>query len=439
MSSRLAALYVPATMNELISNEEENNVVEKKRAPTTNRNSFDCPPKANEATGMSSSYADDPFFATQKGPHMSSPRFIKFIPSEEANWLRKNHPNAFLLLSLIAQQARRYEGSGLEIGEAYIGDYKEAGIETEKKYRNAKKILEARGHIKICETNRTRKKSTDGATTIGTKVKILTTSVWDVNFDEGDRRATGGQKKGDRMGDRNDDPKGDRNDDRFTEEKSIENDDPKGDRNDDPKGDRMGVRRATGGQKKGDEQEYKKERKKEENIQKKKAADAVDPLAAKLLAEFFDSLLKSLPEFIPPEKHSKAQIKAMDFLLKKFGETRVRNVFQYAHESDFWMKYVHTPVYLKTKFATLGAQMDSVERGPKEVVSAFAKKISENKDVATKAKDMFSSADYEMNIGDEQIVILSVSGYQVWSLNFKENGFKDQLKNELIKRKFKKR
>lgn len=115
-------------------------------------------------------------------------RFIKFIPCEESYYLRKNHPNAFLLLSYIAERARRVSGNpdGLEIGCAYIGDYKEAGIETERKYRTAKKILELRSHLKIVETCRNRKKSTTGSTTVGTLVKILRSDVWDINAEDCD-------------------------------------------------------------------------------------------------------------------------------------------------------------------------------------------------------------------------------------------------------------
>lgn len=119
-----------------------------------------------------------------------SNRFIKFIPSKESDYLQENHPNAFLLLCLIAKRARRIAGEpdGLEIAESHIGDYKKAGIESERKYRTAKKILEDRKHIKICETCRNRKKSTTKVTTIGTLVKILRSDVWDINPESIDDR-----------------------------------------------------------------------------------------------------------------------------------------------------------------------------------------------------------------------------------------------------------
>ena len=118
---------------------------------------------------------------------MSIDRFIKFIHSEESDYLLENYPNAFLLLSLIAGRARRVSGKpdGLEIGECYIGDYEKAGIQSRQSYRTALSILETRLHIKKVESCRTRKKSTTGSTTgsttVGTKVKLLRSDVWDIN------------------------------------------------------------------------------------------------------------------------------------------------------------------------------------------------------------------------------------------------------------------
>lgn len=112
-----------------------------------------------------------------------SERFIKLIDSDESDWLQKNHPSAFLLLCLIARRARRIAGhiDGLEIGEAHIGDYQSAGIQTRGQYRQALKILASLNFIKISETCRNRKKATTGTTTVGTKVKLLDSRIWDIN------------------------------------------------------------------------------------------------------------------------------------------------------------------------------------------------------------------------------------------------------------------
>ncbi len=120
---------------------------------------------------------------------MSNERFIKFIDSEKSDYLLEYHPNAFLLLALIAKRARRTRGSpdGREIGEAHIGDWEACGI-SERQYRTAKDILCKLNFIRIIETNRTRKKSTTGATTGGTKVKLLNSSIWDINPEPGDDR-----------------------------------------------------------------------------------------------------------------------------------------------------------------------------------------------------------------------------------------------------------
>src|SRR5574338_783773 len=111
-------------------------------------------------------------------------RFIKFIPSEKASYLRSNYPFAFLLLQLVAERARRTlnDPSGLQIGEAYIGDHKSFGA-TRQQYRTALKHLVDKQFLQIIENCRTRKKSTTGSTTIGTKVKLIDNTIWDINLD----------------------------------------------------------------------------------------------------------------------------------------------------------------------------------------------------------------------------------------------------------------
>jgi len=109
--------------------------------------------------------------------------FIKMNrDSELSDYLAINHPNAFILLYFIAKRARRTEGSpdGLHIGESHLGDWEAMGL-TEQKYRTAKKVLCQYNILTIIETNRTRKKSTTGSTTTGTKVKLLRSDIWDIN------------------------------------------------------------------------------------------------------------------------------------------------------------------------------------------------------------------------------------------------------------------
>jgi hypothetical protein len=146
---------------------------------------------------------------------MSEP-FVKLIRSDETRYLARKYHNAFILLTFIAERARRENGNpdGLLVGECHIGDYKEYGL-TEKEYRNAKKILVERKHIEIIETCRTIKseknskstlnlqnrekwadKRATKVTTIGTLVKIISRTVYDINSEEDN------QQKGDRKGDR---------------------------------------------------------------------------------------------------------------------------------------------------------------------------------------------------------------------------------------------
>jgi len=114
-----------------------------------------------------------------------SERFIKFIPSEEAFWLMHNKPNAFRLLTHIANTARRYDGhpDGLSIGQCHLQSWQFYHL-SEQEYRTAKEILVKRKHIIIIETNRTRKKSTTGVTTSSTLVQLLDSRVWDINSED---------------------------------------------------------------------------------------------------------------------------------------------------------------------------------------------------------------------------------------------------------------
>lgn len=134
-----------------------------------------------------------------------SERFIKFIPSEEAMFLvthkKPAYQNAFRLLTIIAERARRYDGhpDGLKIGQCHLGKWNEYGM-SEQNYKTAKKILERMGQIKIIETNRTRKKkvltesnsfnshfskkATTEVTTEGTLVELCSSTVYDINIME---------------------------------------------------------------------------------------------------------------------------------------------------------------------------------------------------------------------------------------------------------------
>jgi hypothetical protein len=141
-------------------------------------------------------------------------RFLKFIPTDEAFWLMQHKPNAFLLLSHIANTARRKLGhpDGLLIGQCHLQHWTFYGF-TERQYRTAKQILVERKHIVIIETNRTRKKSTTGTTTKSTLVQICSLTVYDINPELID----------------------DRNDDRETTERRLNDDKQEGIRSISPK------------------------------------------------------------------------------------------------------------------------------------------------------------------------------------------------------------
>ena len=116
-------------------------------------------------------------------------KFLKLIRSDFLLWLMRNHPWAYLLLNLIALRSCRTlpNNDGLKIGEAFIGDHESIGA-TRGQYRHALKILQQQATIEIIETCRNREKTTTGTTTIGTKVKLLNSRVWDINFDDSNHR-----------------------------------------------------------------------------------------------------------------------------------------------------------------------------------------------------------------------------------------------------------
>ncbi len=115
-----------------------------------------------------------------------SDRFIKFIPGQRADWLQENYPNAFLLLTLIAKRARRYSGhiDEFEIGWALLGDHKSAGL-TRQQYRTSLDFLEEKKFLEIVHKGKNDKKSTIKSTikrTInGTIVKLIDSTIWDIN------------------------------------------------------------------------------------------------------------------------------------------------------------------------------------------------------------------------------------------------------------------
>lgn len=73
--------------------------------------------------------------------------------SEELDELQARHPKAMLLLIQIVRRARwkrdRCPVTGLKFGEARVGDYARAGLESEKSYRCAQKVLTGAGLVKF--------------------------------------------------------------------------------------------------------------------------------------------------------------------------------------------------------------------------------------------------------------------------------------------------
>lgn len=83
-------------------------------------------------------------------------RFIALHCGEETSALLAAHPSAFLLLTQIAMRAkwRNCPITKLKAGQAFIGDFQEAGIHSEMAYRHAKKVLAECGLATFQGTNK---------------------------------------------------------------------------------------------------------------------------------------------------------------------------------------------------------------------------------------------------------------------------------------------
>ena len=107
--------------------------------------------------------------------------------SEEVDELQMRHPNAFLLLCQIARRAKWKDCgiSNLKAGQCHIGDWREAGIPSEKSYRTAKIVLEKAGLAQF-----------RGATR-GTIATLTSSRIFSVSEEaEGGQRADKGQAEG---------------------------------------------------------------------------------------------------------------------------------------------------------------------------------------------------------------------------------------------------
>ncbi len=131
-------------------------------------------------------------------------KYVKALRTRDGLDLLKKSHNAFILLYVIAQRARRTKdmADNLEIGEALIGDYKEYGF-TRMNYRSAVALLVKHHYITIKPTNR------------GTVATLIDKSIYDINEEEDNqqknRRVTTTQPTGNQRVTTNKNDKNDKN------------------------------------------------------------------------------------------------------------------------------------------------------------------------------------------------------------------------------------
>lgn len=123
-----------------------------------------------------------------------SERFIKFIPSDEMRFLLRNFPNAFILLTCIAERARQENGypDGLIIGDALIGSADlEPGLSRQNFRTAINKLVELK-HVEIIANGKSflkRQKSTIKVTIKGLLVNLISTTIYNINTNQTNQRA----------------------------------------------------------------------------------------------------------------------------------------------------------------------------------------------------------------------------------------------------------
>ncbi len=125
---------------------------------------------------------------------MSASRWIALHCGDESHALLEKHPNAFLLLTQIAMRAKWKDCpiTGLEAGQAFIGDWREAGIRSEMAYRHAKSVL---ARCKLATFKGTNK---------GTVATLANPTIFSItaptNNGQSSNRTTGQQQTGSELG-----------------------------------------------------------------------------------------------------------------------------------------------------------------------------------------------------------------------------------------------
>ncbi|MEO5713587.1 MAG: hypothetical protein ABIT37_08855 [Luteolibacter sp.] len=112
---------------------------------------------------------------------MSSNRWVALHCGDETEALLARHPKAFLVLCQIAMRAKWKDCpiEKMKAGEAFIGDYKEAGLKKEMEYRYAKGILADLGLATFRGTNK------------GTVAKLENTMIFSVSAEFNNGQSNG--------------------------------------------------------------------------------------------------------------------------------------------------------------------------------------------------------------------------------------------------------
>lgn len=309
-----------------------------------------------------------------------SERFIKFIPSEESEYLLENHPNAFLLLCQIATRARRFNGhiDGLQIGDAIIGDYEKAGL-TRQKYRTALEKLKDLGFIKTIYNGKKfleREKSTIKITIKGMLVNLCDSRIWDINPEDNNHQVN---------------------------------------------------QRATNEQPTGNhEQERRKNEKEKEKINKKENAFLSDSIEIGLSNFFLSLILQRKPDFKTPNLQSWA--KHIDAMLRidKRDPDEIRKVMLWISQDSFESTAVLSTEKLRKRFDQLHLKS--------KAIAGKESRLEKNKQVAKAIVSKYAlSTGLELNFLSESVEFTYKNHSAAFYIRYDEFGFESQLENRLLK------
>lgn len=146
-----------------------------------------------------------------------------------------------------------------------------------------------------------------------------------------------------------------------------------------------------------------------------------------------DQLKNHNPKYIPKAKAPIA--KELEALSKENTFEEMRAVFDWAINNEFWQPHFYKDKnvgkYFASKFAQLYSAMNASNKS-----KPIGKVENPNKQIAKFYDQNYTSRHYNIEVKDDRVLIIANRGYDVTTINYSENGFQQQLSNEIRKKEF---